>query len=287
MGERLSGDGVQGRRRVRPGAVSGAPDTAEAAALETVLATVLRTGELDPRAERLAVAAFRDAHATGAHRARTRRRDDWRPAAQRRARRPVRLTFGAVFASLALGGVAVAAIGSAGSSTHGSGAGPKAGHPSAVASERPGGTASSAPFDGSRPAGRPASAQDTEAHCRAYEHVQGRGKALDATAWQRLVTAAGGKDKVAAYCSEQLARATATPSGPAGTGKSGDGASGGKTGTAGKGTSGDGSSSGTGTSGNGSSGKGTSGSSSGGTSGGTDNTSGSGKTGGGRSGGKH
>ncbi|MFI6357525.1 hypothetical protein ACIBJF_33955 [Streptomyces sp. NPDC050743] len=270
MGERLSGDGVQGRRRVRPGAVSGAGPGAAEAALETALAAVLRTGELDPRAEQHAVAAFRDARATGTHHARTRRRDDWRPAAERRARRPLKMTFGAVFASIALGGVAVAAIGSAGSSTGGTDAGPHTGHPSAVAPERPGGTAPSAPSDGNRPADRPPSAKDTEAHCRAYEQVRSRGKALDATAWQRLVTAAGGEDKVTAYCSEQLTRTTATPSRPADPGKSGD---------AGKGD--------TGTSGKGTSGNGTSGNNSGGASGGTDNTSGNGQAGDGRSGGKH
>jgi hypothetical protein len=274
MGERLSGDGVQGRRRVRPGAVSGAPGAAEAA-LETALAAVLRTGELDPRAEQRAVAAFRDARATGTHHARTRRRDDWRPAAERRARRPLKMTFGAVFASLALGGVAVAAIGSAGSSTGGTGAGPHTGHPSAVAPERPGGTAPSAPSDGNRTADRPPSAKDTEAHCRAYEQVRSRGKALDATAWQRLVTAAGGEDKVAAYCSDQLTRTTATPSRPAATGKSDN------TGKGGTGTSGNG------TSGNSTSGNSTSGNTSGGASGGTDNTSGKGQAGDGRSGGKH
>ncbi|MGW2856972.1 hypothetical protein ACWDAZ_35330, partial [Streptomyces sp. NPDC001215] len=61
------------------------------------------------------------------------------------------------------------------------------------------------------PRNGPATAKDTEAHCRAYEHVKNRGKALDATAWQRLVAAAGGTDKVAAYCAEQLARTAAAP----------------------------------------------------------------------------
>ncbi|MDF3149709.1 hypothetical protein PBV88_53310, partial [Streptomyces sp. T21Q-yed] len=55
--------------------------------------------------------------------------------------------------------------------------------------------------------GHPATAQDTEARCRAYKQVEGRGNVLDSTAWQRLVTAAGGEDKVAAYCAEQLAAA--------------------------------------------------------------------------------
>ncbi|MFI6492290.1 hypothetical protein [Streptomyces sp. NPDC050564] len=219
MGERLSGDGVMGRRRVHPGgAVSGPRDARAAAALESVLAAVLRVGDLDPEAEQRAVAAFRTAHTAGAHRARTRRRDDWRPAAERRARRPAKMTFGVVFASLTLGGVAVAAIGSAGSSTDGAGAGRGTAHPSAVAPDRPGDAASSA-SGGPGATDGPATAQDTEAHCRAYEQVKDRGKALDATTWQRLVAAAGGKDKVAAYCSEQLARATAEPSRPDSTGK--------------------------------------------------------------------
>ncbi|MCZ0987347.1 hypothetical protein O1M54_19755 [Streptomyces diastatochromogenes] len=55
--------------------------------------------------------------------------------------------------------------------------------------------------------GHPATAKDTLAHCRAYEQIKDRGKALEATAWQRLVTAAGGEENVAAYCSEQIALA--------------------------------------------------------------------------------
>ncbi|OUC93914.1 hypothetical protein CA983_35740, partial [Streptomyces swartbergensis] len=54
-------------------------------------------------------------------------------------------------------------------------------------------------------------AQDTEARCRAYEQVDGRGKAMDATAWKRLVEAAGGARNVTEYCAEQLARAEAKP----------------------------------------------------------------------------
>jgi hypothetical protein len=194
----------------------------EAATLETELGAVLLGGPLDPEAEQRALTAFRTAHDAGAHRARTRRRDDWRLPAERRAGRPVKMTLGVVFASLTLGGVAVAAIGSVGSSTDGDGAGRGTAHPSAVAPDQPGGEASSAPSGVPGPTdGRPATAQDTEAHCRAYEQVKDRGKALDARAWQLLVAAAGGKDKVAAYCSEQLARATAAPSRTAGKGKAG------------------------------------------------------------------
>ncbi|MEU9364723.1 hypothetical protein AB0D71_08205 [Streptomyces avermitilis] len=222
MGERLSGDGAPGRRRVHPGGTASGPwEAGDAATLETVLGAVLREGHLDPEAEQRALAGYRAAHGAGAHRARTRRRDDWRLPAERRARHPVKMTFGVVFASLTLGGVAVAAIGSVGSSTDGDGAGRGTAHPSAVAPDQPGGKASSASSGGPGPTDGPTTAQDTEAHCRAYEQVKDRGKALDGRAWQQLVTAAGGKDKVTAYCSEQLARATAAPGKPAGNGKAG------------------------------------------------------------------
>ncbi|MGG7572853.1 hypothetical protein [Streptomyces sirii] len=249
MGERLSGDGApvrhrdghgHGHRHRHPdGTVSGQWDVHDSAALETALGTALRTDRLDPEAERRALAAFRAAgHGASAHRARTRRRDDWRPREGRSLRRPVRMTFGVVLASLTLGGVAVAAIGSAGSSTHGAGTGRVTAHPSTAAPDQAGGKASSAP------SGRSSPAQDTEAHCRAYKHVEASGKALEATAWQRLVAAAGGKDKVAAYCSAQLARATAAPNGPAGKEKPGKGTANpgngtaGNTGAAGNGTPG-------------------------------------------------
>ncbi|MER6077634.1 hypothetical protein [Streptomyces sp. NPDC001833] len=223
MSERLIGGGAPDRRHAQTGdALSGSADAGDADVLETVLATAIRADEIAPDAEQRAVAAFRAAHFAGAHRARTRRRDDWRPVEKRRSRRPVKLTFGVVFAGLALGGVAVAAVGSVGSSTDGTGTGANTAHPSAVAPDRPGDAASSptSSSGGGRPTDRPVTAQDTEAHCRAYEQVQGHGKALGSTAWQRLIAAAGGEDKVAAYCSEQLAGATAAPSSSAGTGKS-------------------------------------------------------------------
>ncbi|MEU9875046.1 hypothetical protein [Streptomyces phaeochromogenes] len=254
MGDRLSGDGVPGRRGVHPGDAVSAPwdvwDEHDDTALETVLATVLRGADLVPEAEQRAVAAFRATRGTDAHRARTRRRDDWRLPAERRTGRPVKTTFAAVFASLALGGVAVAAIGSAGSSTDGSGAGRKTAPPSVSAPARPSGETSSA-SSGGGPTDGPAAAQDTEAHCRAYEHVKDRGKALDSTAWQQLVAAAGREGKVAAYCAERLARATTAPGRSGDTGKPGEGAADAGAGTAGNtGTSGSNGTSGNGNSGN-------------------------------------
>ncbi|GHE08165.1 hypothetical protein [Streptomyces alanosinicus] len=227
MGERLSGDGVPGRHHAQPGgAVSDSWDVRDVATLETALAAAIRQADLDPQAERRAVAAFRAARAANPHRARTRRRDDWRVPEERRARRPVKTTFGVVVASLALGGVAVAAIDSVSSRSDRTGGDQGAARPSAAAPDRPGDAATSTSSGGSRPTGRPAPARDTEAHCRAYKQVQGHGRTLDAKAWQRLVAAAGGEDEVAAYCSEQLRRATAAPGKSAGTGKSGKGAAG-------------------------------------------------------------
>ncbi|MFD8543354.1 hypothetical protein [Streptomyces sp. NPDC059649] len=223
--------------------MSGPWDVQDPTTLETVLGAAVRADHLDPEAEQRALAAFRAAaHGAGARRARTRRRDDWRPREERSVRRPVRMTFGAVFAGLALGGVAVAAVGSAGSSTGGPGSGRGTARPSAVAPDQPGGTTSPSSSGRPGPTHRPSPAQDTEAHCRAYKQVEGRGKALDATAWQRLVAAAGGEDKVAAYCSEQLKRVPGAPSGTAGTGKPGKGdaatgnGSAGNTGASGNGT---------------------------------------------------
>lgn len=265
MGEGLSGGGVPGRRRGPGGVLSGSADTGDGTALETFLSAALRTETLDPHAEQRAVAAFRAARDTGALRAHARRRDDWRAPGRRRPRRSLKMTFGAVFASLTLGGVAVAAIGSVGPSHRGGDAGRHTTRPSAPAPHRPGAAASPAPSGATGPTGGPATDRDTEAHCRAYERVGGHGKALDAKVWQQLVEAAGGRSEVAAYCSERLTRATAAPSGSAA--HRGSGGAGTGTGTAG----------GTGASGGGASGHtGASGT------GGTDSAGGKGRTGGGK-----
>ncbi|MFF7747784.1 hypothetical protein ACFZCP_00755 [Streptomyces sp. NPDC007971] len=223
MGERHSGDGPSGRRRGHPGGTVLGPGPAGAdapgfddAAFGARFAAALRAGAVrdgfpdgvDAVAERRAVAAFRAARDSGAHRARTRRRADWRPRAQRRARLSVRATFSVFLASVTLGGVAFAAIDSAGPAAHRDGDArrpqPAASSPQRPAA-RPHDTASGA--SSARPH-HPAAAKDTLAHCRAYEQVRGRGKALDATAWQRLVAAAGGEKNVTAYCA-----ARSTPAG--------------------------------------------------------------------------
>ncbi|WP_063768387.1 hypothetical protein [Streptomyces griseus] len=224
MGERLSGGGLPGRRRVHPGdAGPGSGPADDAAGVEALLAAAMRGDGVDTEAEGRAVAAFRAARDAGEHRARvrTRRRDDWRPREQRRGARSVKATLSVLVASLTLGGVAFAAIGTGGSSDHGSGDRGGRTEQTTAAPGTSGGrpTASGSPTDSGRP-DHPATAQDTAAHCRAYEQVGGRGKALESTAWRRLVEAAGGEEKVADYCDRQLAAESATRK-PTKTGKPG------------------------------------------------------------------
>ena len=210
MGERQNDGGPGGRRRVHP---EGAPPgrVADAAGLEALLAAALIREGVDAGAEQRAVAAFLAARESGARVARTRRRDDWRPR-RRLGGHSLKATLTALVAGLTLSGVAVAGIGVTDSSpdrpredvgrteTPSPGTtGPAAGVPTGPPESAPG------------KADRPGTAQDTEAHCRAYERVQGRGKALDSTAWKRLTEAAGGAANVAAYCAERLQAAGTAP----------------------------------------------------------------------------
>jgi hypothetical protein len=210
-----------GRRVPRtPDSQTSAPQAAasDVPALEVLLAAAMRGRANDAEAEAQAVAAFRAARDEGAHAARTRRRDDWRPREQRRVSRSLKATFAVLLASLTLGGVAVAAIGSSSdddtddrSRTEPSSSAPDR---SAPESTGPDFSGSFAPEASAQPsAAHPSQAQDTEAHCRAYESVKGRGNALNSTAWQRLITAAGGEENVAAYCAEQLSEDTELPNG--------------------------------------------------------------------------
>ncbi|MEU6809187.1 hypothetical protein ABZ920_09295 [Streptomyces sp. NPDC046831] len=205
MGERQGDGGAGGRRRVHPaGTVPGPEHAPDGAALQAMLATALRGGALDAEAEQRAVAAFRAARTTaGARGTRTRSGDDWRPRGHGRARLPVKALLGVFAASLTLGGVAVAAIGTAGSS----GRGPEDGRPHR-SSDAPADPSAAAPRTGvstapATPDQPAAAAPAADAHCRAYEQVRGRGQALDARAWRWLVAAAGGEENVARYCAER------------------------------------------------------------------------------------
>ncbi|WP_333772087.1 hypothetical protein [Streptomyces sp. IBSBF 3136] len=242
MGERHSGDGPPRRRHAHPaglvdGPVPSGGDAAADSEFEARFAAVLRRDAFAAGAEERAVAAFRTARDSGAHRTRTRRRDDWRPRPRFLGRLSPKAALSVFVASLTMGGVAFAAIGSAGSGEHDGDRHPA--RPSASASRQPG-AAPHAPGPGAPSARRdhPATAEDTLAHCRAYEQVEGHGKALASTAWRRLVAAAGGEASVPAYCAERLAHADASAagrgdashngggSGRAGSGSTGNGGSG-------------------------------------------------------------
>ncbi|WP_406354909.1 hypothetical protein [Streptomyces sp. NBC_00658] len=185
------------------------PPGGEDPAVEVLLAAVRRRVVSDAGAEARAVAAFRAARDAGAHAvrpARSRRRDDWRPREQRKVGRSLRTTLAVLLASLTLGGVAVAGIGSV-SDDGGADRDDTRPPSSSAAPERSGpGPANPAPSGPGQaaPSGHPSQAKDTEAHCRAYDAVKGRGKALSSTAWQRLIDAAGGEGNVEAYCAGQL-----------------------------------------------------------------------------------
>ncbi|MGW5280935.1 hypothetical protein ACWERI_16045 [Streptomyces collinus] len=232
MGERHSGDGPPRRRHAHPAGLVDGPlppgGGAAGADFEARFAAALRPDACDAGAEERAVAAFRTARDSGALGSRTRRRDDWRPRTRWFGRLSPKAALSVLVASLTMGGVAFAAIGSAGSGEQGGDRHPA--RPSAGAPQRPG-AAPHASASGTPSARRdhPATAKDTLAHCRAYEHVKGHGKALASTARQRLVTAAGGEANVPAYCAGLLARA-ATP----GAGKGNATHSGGNSGNSGR-----------------------------------------------------
>ncbi|MGW4550550.1 hypothetical protein ACWEN4_30040 [Streptomyces violaceorubidus] len=183
---------------------------------EALLAAALRGERAGADGERRALAAFRAAReAEPARAARTRRRDDWRPREGRHPGRAPKTALSVLLASLTLGGVAyAAAMGGDGSAADPGG--PRRTLPAAPADSapaRPGAATphtttpvpattppATTPPGASVPPDHPSAARDTEARCRAYARLEGRGEALDAPAWQRLVTAAGGAEHVAAYC---------------------------------------------------------------------------------------
>ncbi|MFJ6568025.1 hypothetical protein ACIQNU_11405 [Streptomyces sp. NPDC091292] len=210
--------------------VDGGEDELASARIAALLTGALRPDTVDPAAEARAVAAFTAAR--GTHPARTRRRDDWRPHRPRRpARRSVRVGVGALLAGVALGGVAVASIGGGGT---GGGGGtsqderhlpdqrPAHSAPEQLVPEQPPPPSTAPPTpespttgDTHGPAGRPDTAKSTEAHCRSYlKHLakgKDKGPALQSTAWQRLIRAAGGEDHLTAYCEEILAETPPPP----------------------------------------------------------------------------
>ncbi|MFE2017724.1 hypothetical protein ACFW9O_06655 [Streptomyces sp. NPDC059499] len=191
--------------------------------LEALLDAASRPGALSQAAEEKALRAFRTAHEEGAHSEPLRwrrRRDDWRPAAERRWARSLKALLAGVVTAAALGGVAVAAGDGAISLPFGGGAEPKPGQnaptvPGAGEESAGDGLGGRAPQRSSRPSPsvshgspteRPGTAQDTVAHCRVYlAAVEGRGNESRDAATSRLEEAAGNRKAVPAYCEQLLA----------------------------------------------------------------------------------
>ncbi|MGW1163066.1 hypothetical protein ACWD5Q_19130 [Streptomyces sp. NPDC002513] len=228
MGNRHSArEGAVRRRAGTGGRMPGADGPVDTDGLERALGRALRVHALDTSAEQQAMAAFRAAREAGVReQARTRRRDDWRPRGMS-ARRSVKAAIAVFVASLTLGGVAIAAIGSPGSAGNPRDDAPERRHPTPSVPQDS--TSASDGTGPSRPTGsvspsRPPTAKDMQAHCRAYPSVKGRGKALDSSAWQRFLTAAGGEDNVAAFCADLLSRTGRGAPGTPGNANNGDSA---------------------------------------------------------------
>ncbi|WP_199549166.1 hypothetical protein [Streptomyces sp. N35] len=177
------------------------------------LITAACSAEVDPDAQAAALAAFRAARDSGAHRegARTRRRDDWRP--RTRARRIAwRAVLGTLIAGLTVGGVAVAVSGGPESGPEGDASVPAA-TPAAPQREPEierdrSGIPDDLPEPGEERSARPSRPGDVrheEALCRSLDKVGG--KALDSAARQRLAESAGPRGDVRAYCARLLAEA--------------------------------------------------------------------------------
>ncbi|MGW3734486.1 hypothetical protein [Streptomyces sp. NPDC005148] len=207
---------------------TGMPVAPEVAAL---LRAAQRVGDTGPVAEQRALDAFRAARDEGAHAPvsalRRRRRDDWRPIERWHGVRSIRAVVAGLAAVMALGGVAMAAGSGTMPGPFGDGGHdrPHPAHPANGEPATPGGSRGSTPTPGAertqqgatgRASSHPDQAQDDMALCRAYRHVQDSGKATDATAFDRLASAAGGASAVPDYCDGLL---VAQPSKRNGTGK--------------------------------------------------------------------
>lgn len=178
-------------------------------------------GDVEPAGVERALAAFRAA--TGAAEdvapRRGRRRDDWRPARRRLpALVSLRAAIGAAIATVALGGLALAAVPDLLSDPARPADGPAESSASPPAVDAPR-TPGAAPEPTG--AGTPSSSASTSAHdpvprsqaalCHAW--TRGNGK-HGGVAFQRLVDAAGGEDAVAGYCATLSKKDKDTPSAP-------------------------------------------------------------------------
>ncbi|QDN74631.1 hypothetical protein FNV64_01880 [Streptomyces sp. S1A1-7] len=211
--ERLSGKAHQPEAAPRLGHTTERDDASGLDSTAEQIGDALRRQPVDDSAEQAALAAFRSARTASDEALRTRRRDDWRP--RTRKQRWARGGALTLVSSTLLGGIAFASIGVVDRGQHHA---PQAGTshstrrpPTLTPGEQdaPSAASGTAPPASSS---HPVAAKDVEAHCRAYEKVKDRGHALNATAWQRLVRAAGSEQQVAAYCAQLTGSADkATP----------------------------------------------------------------------------
>ncbi|MEV6050155.1 hypothetical protein [Streptomyces sp. NPDC052107] len=219
--ERLSGEGHRPEDARRLGTTTERDAPSGLDVIAERIGEALRRQPVDGSAEQAALAAFRTARTANDKAVRTRRRDDWRP--RTRTQRWARGGALVLAAGTLLGGVAVASVGVVDGARH---------HhaPEAVTSHSTRRPATSTPGEQGSPStgagtaptafpSRPATAKDIQAHCRAYERIKGRGHALDATAWQRLVRAAGGERQVPGYCAQLTGAADDAPPTPTKTDK--------------------------------------------------------------------
>ncbi|MGW6889153.1 hypothetical protein [Streptomyces chartreusis] len=238
MSTHRNGDGRLSREARRPEVAARPGHATEGDAASGLEGMAERIGEalrrqqpVDDSAEQAALAAFRSARTAGDGALRTRRRDDWRP--RTRKQRWARGGTLALVTSALLGGIAFASIGVVDSGPQDA---PEAGasHSSRRTPTPTPDEQSSAPTrSGTAPTvspSRPGTAKDFEAHCRAFEKVEDRGEALNATAWQRLVRAAGGEQHVAAYCAQLTGSADGAGPEPTKTNKAGNAGEPGNTG---------------------------------------------------------
>lgn len=172
-----------------------------------------------------ALAAFREA--TGAAEdvapRRGRRRDDWRPAGRRLpALVSLRAAIGAVLATAALGGLALAAVPAVFPDPPRPADGPAESSAPPPAVNAPGTTgAAPEPTGTGTPSPAPSASASASAHdpvprsqaalCHAWSRGNGKHRGV---AFERLVDAAGGEDAVAGYCATLSETDKDTPSAP-------------------------------------------------------------------------
>ncbi|MET9373624.1 hypothetical protein ABZX98_05665 [Streptomyces sp. NPDC002992] len=195
--------------------------------VEAALAAALRPRGVDDASAQAAVAAFRTARDTGLHTSRrSTRREDWRPAPERRTGRSLKTALAALAASLTLGGVAIAAAvpldlfdetEAREPEPHRSTSAPLPSQEPATPSFESPDSRSPAPEGVPTTPGVPGNPdhppRSSESLCRTYEKSLDKGKAMEAAAWERLVAAADGED-VATYC-DSLPAHPATDAPPA------------------------------------------------------------------------